>query len=60
MDEPIELDPIGRDEIGEEDDKRDDGKISQIEAKLEELRHFNLRLETSSHEDFGNIMLGEK
>ena len=60
MDEPIELDPIGRDEIREEDDKRDDGKISQIEAKLEELRHFNLRLETSSHEDFGNIMLGEK
>ena len=34
-----------------------DGKITKIEAKLEELRQFNEKLETSSDEDFGNITL---
>ena len=57
MFEPIDIDRIGRDEIGEEDDNWDSGKITEIEPKLEELRHFNSRMETSSHEDFGNITL---
>ena len=38
--EPVNVDSIDRDGIREEDDKWDDGKITEIEAKLEELRHF--------------------
>ena len=57
MVEPVDIDPIDRDEMGEEDDEWDYGKITEIEAKLEELRYFNSRFETSSHEDFGNIAL---
>ena len=55
--EPVDIDPIDRDGMAEDDDKWDDGKITEIEAKLEELRHFNTRLETSPDKDVGNITL---
>ena len=55
--EPVDIDPADHDEIGEEDDKWDDGKITEIEAKLEEIRQFNERLETSPDKDVGNITL---
>ena len=55
--EPVDVDPIDHDGIRGEDDKWDDGKIIEIEAKLEELRHFNARLETSPDKDVGNITL---
>ena len=55
--EPVDIDPIDRDEIREEDGKWDDDKITKIQAKLEELRQFNEKLKISSDEDFGNIML---
>ena len=35
-------------------------KIIEIEAKLEELRHFNARLETSPDKDVGNITLEKR
>ena len=55
--EPVDIDPIDHNEIGEEDDKWDDDKITKIEAKLEELRQFNEKLKTSSDEHFGKITL---
>ena len=55
--EPVDIDPADHDEIGEKDDKWDDGKITEIEAKLEEIRQFNERLETSPDKDVGNITL---
>ena len=55
--EPVDVDSIDRDGIREEDDKWDDCKITEIEAKLEELRHFSARLETSPGKDVGNITL---
>ena len=58
--EPVHVDPVDRDGIREEDDKWDDGKITEIEAKLEELRHFNARLETSPDKDMGNIALEKR
>ena len=42
--EPVDIDPTGRDEIGKEYDKSDDGKMNELEAKLKELRRFNARL----------------
>ena len=59
--EPVDVDPIDRDGIREEDDKWDDGKITEIEAKLEEeLRYFNARLETSPDKDVVNITLEKR
>ena len=58
--ELVDVDPIDRDGIREEYDKWDDGKITEIEAKLEELRHFNARLETSPDKDLGNIILKKR
>ena len=55
--EPVDFDPIDRDEIREKDDKWDDGKITEIEAKLEELR---ARLETSPDKDVGNVTLEKR
>ena len=57
MVEPVDIDPIGRDEIGEEDDKWDDDLMNDLERRFKELRHFNSRLKTSSHEEFGDITL---
>ena len=58
--EPVDVDPIDCDGIREEDDTWDDSKITEIEAKLEELRHFNARLETSPDKDVGNITLEKR
>ena len=33
--EPVDVEPVDRDGIREEDDKWDDAKITEIEAKLE-------------------------
>ena len=60
MAEPVDIDPIDHDEIEDEDDNWDDGKITEIEAKLEELRHFNASLETSPDKDVGNITLEKR
>ena len=51
MAEPVVIDLIGHDEIGEEDHEWANGKIIENETKLEELRHFNSRLGNSSHKD---------
>ena len=53
--EPGDIDPADCDEIGEEDDKWDSGKTTEIEARLEELRNFNRTLETSPDEDVGAL-----
>ena len=55
--DPVDIDPIGHDEIGEEDDKWDDDLMNDLKRRFEELRHFNSRLETCSHEEFGDIKL---
>ena len=55
--EPVDIDPIGHDEIREEDDNWDDDFMNDLERRFEELRHFNARLETSPDKDFGNITL---
>ena len=57
MAEPVDIDPIDHDEIGEEDDNWDENLMNDLERRFEELRHFNSRLETSSHEEFGDITL---
>ena len=49
--DPVDVDPIDRDEIGEEDDKWDDDSMNKLERKLEGLRIFNAKLETSSDKD---------
>ena len=58
--EPVDIDPAGRDKIGEKDDKWDDDKITEMEAKLEEVRQFNARLEESPGKDEENNILLEK
>ena len=37
--------------------ERNNNKITEIEAKLKELRQINEKLKTSSDDDFGGIML---
>ena len=51
---------IDRDTIREEDDKRDDNKITEIETKLEELKHFSARVEASPDKDVGYITLEKR
>ena len=58
--EPVDIDPIDRDGIGEEADKWDDCKINELEAKLEELRWLNARLEDFPDEDEENNIIIEK
>ena len=58
--EPVDIDPTDRDGIGEEDDKWDDGNITEMEAKLEELRQFSARLEESSGKGLKNDIMLEK
>ena len=42
MAEPVDIDPIDHDEIGEEDDNWDDNLMNDSERRFEELRHFNI------------------
>ena len=58
--EPVDIDPTDRDAMGEEDDKWDDDRISEMEEKLEELRQFNTRLKESPHKDLENNITLEK
>ena len=55
--EPVDIDPADCDEIGEEDNEWGDDLITDLDRRVEKLRQFNKRLETSSHENFGNITL---
>ena len=71
MAEPVDIDPIDRDEIGEEDDEigeEDDGieveddkwgndLMNDLERRFNKLKRFNERLETSSDTD---IMLEKR
>ena len=47
----VDIDPIDRDEIGEEDDKWNDNSMNKLERKFEELRRLNVTLETSYGKD---------
>ena len=49
--ELVNVDPIDRDEIGEEDDKWGDDLMNDLRNRLDELRRFNATLETSSDKD---------
>ena len=49
--EPVDIDQTDRDEIEEENDKRDDNSMNEVERKFEELRQFSATLETSSDND---------
>ena len=55
--EPVDIDPADRDEIGEEDNEWDDVLRNELQRRFEKLKHFNSRLETSSHEEFCDITL---
>ena len=55
--EPAYIDSADRDEIGEKDNEWGNDLMTDLERRLEKLRHFNKRSETSSHENFGNITL---
>ena len=54
--EPVDVDPIGGDEIGEEDDKWDDDLMNDLEKRFEELRRFNKTFEGSRDKDTGGIV----
>ena len=49
--EPVDIDPIDRDEIGDEYDKWDGDLMKVLEKRFNELRHFNETLYESSDED---------
>ena len=49
--EPVDIDPIDCDEIGDEYDKWDDDLIKVLEKRFNVLRHFNETLYESSDED---------
>ena len=57
MAEPVDIDPIDYEEIGQKDDEWGDDLMNDLERRFNELRHFNSRLETSSHEEFREITL---
>ena len=46
--EPVDIDPIDRDEIVEEDDKWDDNLMNELEERFNKLKEFNATLMTSS------------
>ena len=45
--EPVDVDPIDRDEIADEDDKWDNDLMKDIEKRFEELRQFNKKINES-------------
>ena len=57
MVEPVDIDPIDRDEIGEEDDVWGDDLMNNLEKRFNELRRFNKNLENASHKENGDITL---
>ena len=48
--EPVDIDPIDRDEIADEDDKWGDDLMNDLERRFNQLRHFNKTLD-KSHDD---------
>ena len=57
MVEPVDIDPIDRDEIGDEDDEWGDDSMNDLEIRFNKLGHFSARLETSADTDVENITL---
>ena len=49
--EPVDIDLIDREGIGEEDNKWVDNLMNDLEKRFNEPRQFNSRLETSSDMD---------
>ena len=49
--EPVDIDPIDRDEIGEEDYEWDDDLMADLEKRFDELRQFNRTLNESRDEN---------
>ena len=49
--EPVDVDPIDRDEIADEDDKWDDDFMNDLERIFEELRQFNKKINESRDND---------
>ena len=39
--EPVDINPIDRDEIADEDDKWDDDLMNALESRFDQLRQFN-------------------
>ena len=58
--EPVDVDPIDRDEIADEDDKWDDDLMNDLERRFEELRKFNKTWNESREEDLINITTSTK
>ena len=48
--EPVDIDPIDRDEIGEEDEKWDNDLMNDLEKRFEELKQFNKNFTESRDE----------
>ena len=53
--EPVDIYPIDRDEIAEEDDKWDDDLMTDMEKRFEELRQFNKTLVESGDKNIRNM-----
>ena len=51
--QPVDIDPIDRDEIEEEDDKLDDNLMNELDRRVDELRRFNATLESSCDKNVG-------
>ena len=57
MAEPVDIDPIDRDEIGEENDVWGDDLMNDLERRFNELKRFNKDLKNACHEEYGDIKL---
>ena len=57
MVEPVDIDQIDRDEIGEEDNVWGDDLMNDLEIRFNKLRQFNRTLETSTDKDVEDIKL---
>ena len=53
--EPVDIYPIDRDEIAEEDDKWDDDLMTDLEKRFEEQRQFNKTLVESGDKNIRNM-----
>ena len=49
--EPVDIDPIDCDEMGEEDDEWDDNLMNKLEERFKKLKEFNATLGPSSDKD---------
>ena len=57
MVEPVDIDPIDRDEMGEENDEWGDDLMNDLEKRFNDLRRFNATLEEFPDKDVGDIVL---